>query len=45
MITERGCPKVNLQIRTGNEQAVAFYRALGYEADQTVSFGKRIIPD
>lgn len=45
MLTERGCPKVNLQIRTGNEQAVAFYRALGYEADQTVSFGKRIIPD
>jgi len=45
LLTERGCPKVNLQIRSGNEQAIAFYRALGYGADEAVSFGKRIIPD
>jgi len=45
LLTERGCPKVNLQIRSGNDQAIAFYRALGYMADEAVSFGKRIIPD
>ena len=45
MLTARGCPKVNLQIRAGNEQAIAFYRALGYSADEAVSFGKRLIPD
>ncbi|KFF60772.1 hypothetical protein JF66_02405 [Cryobacterium sp. MLB-32] len=45
MLTERGCPKVNLQIRAGNDQAISFYRRLGYAPDQAVSFGKRIIPD
>ncbi|KGJ72204.1 hypothetical protein GY21_16900 [Cryobacterium roopkundense] len=45
LLLKRGCPKVNLQIRAGNERAIAFYRALGYAADEAVSFGKRIIPD
>jgi ribosomal protein S18 acetylase RimI-like enzyme/AcrR family transcriptional regulator len=40
-----GCPKVNLQIREGNEPVMAFYRALGYARDGAVSFGKRLIPD
>ncbi|HEY7816550.1 MAG TPA: GNAT family acetyltransferase [Nakamurella sp.] len=25
----RGCPKVSLQVREGNEQAIGFYRSLG----------------
>ncbi len=37
-----GCPKVNLQVRTGNDAALAFYRALGYLPDQAVSLGKRL---
>jgi ribosomal protein S18 acetylase RimI-like enzyme len=45
LLTERGCPKLNLQIRAGNEQVMAFYRALGYAEDGTVSLGKRLIPD
>ncbi len=40
-----GCPKVNLQVRTGNEDVLAFYRALGYGVDDVVSLGKRLIPD
>ena len=40
-----GCPKVNLQIRADNEQALGFYRALGYQPDAAVSFGKRLIAD
>ncbi len=40
-----GCPKVNLQVRTSNEDAVAFYRHLGYSVDDVVSMGKRLIED
>ncbi|HEY8025056.1 MAG TPA: GNAT family acetyltransferase [Burkholderiaceae bacterium] len=40
-----GCPKLNLQVRSGNEEALAFYRSLGYAVDDVVSFGKRLIAD
>lgn len=40
-----GCPKLNLQVRTDNQQALAFYRGLGYHVDEAVSLGKRLIPD
>jgi len=40
-----GCPKVNLQVRAGNEHVLAFYRALGYGVDDVVSLGKRLIRD
>lgn len=40
-----GCPKLNLQVRAGNEQVIGFYEALGYADDRTVSLGKRLIPD
>lgn len=45
MLVERGCPKLNLQIRAGNERVMSFYRALGYAEDGAVSFGKRLIAD
>jgi ribosomal protein S18 acetylase RimI-like enzyme len=35
-----GCPKVNLQVRAGNEEALGFYHALGYATEERVSFGK-----
>lgn len=40
-----GCPKLNLQVRAGNEAVIGFYEALGYVDDRTVSMGKRLIPD
>lgn len=40
-----GCPKVNLQVRTSNLEAVEFYRHLGYEPDEAISLGKRLIAD
>lgn len=43
--TSRGCPKLNLQVRTDNTDALGFYAALGYSADAAVSLGKRLIPD
>lgn len=40
-----GCPKLNLQVRESNHEAIAFYRALGYQVDPVTSLGKRLIPD
>lgn len=40
-----GCPKLNMQIRSSNVEVLAFYRDLGYEQDDTISFGKRLIAD
>lgn len=40
-----GCPKVNLQIRRGNEGVVAFYDRLGYVEEDLVSMGKRLESD
>ena len=40
-----GCPKLNLQVRAGNADVLAFYRSLGYAVDDVVSLGKRLIVD
>ncbi len=40
-----GCPKINLQIRTDNEGAIAFYERLGFSVDAALSMGKRLISD
>ena len=41
----RGCPKLNIQVRTSNASVLEFYRRLGYVADDAVSLGKRLIHD
>lgn len=41
----RGCPKLNLQIRSNNQAVQAFYRKIGYVADEAVCYGKRLIED
>ena len=43
-LAEVGAPKVNLQVRAGNDEAVAFYQDLGYEIEERVSLGKFITP-
>ncbi len=35
-----GAPKLNLQVRAGNEAVVRFYEKLGYEVEPRVSMGK-----
>lgn len=40
-----GCPKLNLQVRDTNKEALGFYAALGYKIDASVSLGKRLIAD
>ncbi len=40
-----GCPKINLQVRRGNDDALAFYARIGYKTDDVVSLGKRLVED
>jgi ribosomal protein S18 acetylase RimI-like enzyme len=40
-----GCPKVNIQVRSSNQEALGFYKGIGYLQDEAVSLGKRLIPD
>ena len=40
-----GCPKLNLQVRAENVDALQYYRHLGYAEDNAVSLGKRLIED
>ena len=37
-----GCPKINLQIRSGNDAVVGFYEQLGFVVEPRVSMGRRI---
>lgn len=45
LLLERGCPKINLQVRKSNGEALAFYRHLGYAVDESTTLGKRLIAD
>lgn len=38
----RGCPKVNLQIVSGNAAVIAFYERLGYAVEPRISMGKSL---
>lgn len=40
-----GCPKINLQIRGTNRDVIGFYHAIGYQIDDAISMGKRLVPD
>jgi ribosomal protein S18 acetylase RimI-like enzyme len=43
LLRAAGCPKINLQVRTGNTAAMEFYRSIGFAPDDAVSFGKRLV--
>jgi len=45
LLVERGCPKINLLVRSTNAEVVAFYRKLGYTQDDVISLGRRLIHD
>jgi ribosomal protein S18 acetylase RimI-like enzyme len=45
MFAARGCPKVNLMVRSTNKAVLDFYARLGYSVDDVVALGKRLIPD
>ena len=45
VLREMGCPKINLQIRRGNDMIKSFYQKLGFSNDHVVSMGKRLEAD
>ncbi|MBW8171517.1 GNAT family acetyltransferase [Ornithinimicrobium sp. Arc0846-15] len=45
LLLELGCPKVNMQVRSGNDAQIERYRRWGYSPDGATGMGKRIIPD
>ena len=45
LLRAAGCPKINLQVRAGNAEVIAFYRRLGFAVDDVVSLGKRLEAD
>jgi ribosomal protein S18 acetylase RimI-like enzyme len=40
-----GCPKINIQVRMSNHDVIAFYRSIGFEQEDVLSLGKRLISD
>jgi len=45
LLLQRGCPKINLQVRRDNREALAFYQRIGFAEDAVVSLGKRLERD
>ena len=45
LLRERGCPKINLLVRTTNQSVISFYQRLGFSCDDVVSMGKRLTTD
>ncbi len=41
----RGAPKINLQVRRGNDAVLAFYDQIGYVDDDVIGLGKRLEPE
>jgi ribosomal protein S18 acetylase RimI-like enzyme len=42
LLRQRGCPKINLQVRMKNQAVSAFYESIGFRQDAVVSLGKRL---
>ena len=45
LLLARGCPKLNLLVRSSNAEVIEFYRRLGYAQDDVLALGKRLIHD
>jgi len=44
-LLQLGCPKVQLMVRSTNARVLGFYDSLGYERDDVIVTGKRLIED
>jgi len=42
-VARLGCTKINLQVRASNEGVVSFYKKLGYQIEERISMGKRLL--
>ena len=44
-LRQRGCPKIDLMVRNGNHDVIAFYQSIGYTDDPVVVLSKRLLED
>ena len=44
-LRELGCPKINLQIREGNDKVFSYYQKLGFVEEKRINMYKRIEDD
>lgn len=44
-LRELGCPKINLQIREGNDKVFTYYQKLGFVEEKRINMGKRLEDD
>ena len=44
-LRELGCPKINLQIREGNDNVFSYYQKLGFVEEKRINMGKRLEDD
>ncbi|MFC1900219.1 GNAT family acetyltransferase [Chloroflexota bacterium] len=44
-LMEMGCPKINLNVRTTNMEAMKFYYRIGYSQDEVITLSKRFVKD
>ena len=44
-LRELGCPKINLQIREGNNKVLSYYQKLGFVEEKRINMGKRLEDD
>lgn len=42
LLSDAGCPKVNLQVRASNSAVIAFYKSIGYTVEERISMAKRL---
>ena len=45
LLEARGCPKVMLMVRRDNAAVATMYEGLGYDEDEVLVLGKRLISD
>lgn len=45
LLEQRGCPKLNIMVRSSNTRMIDFYHRLGFKTDEVVCLGKRLIED
>lgn len=45
ILSDAGCPKINLQIRATNQDTIEFYKRIGFKIEGVISMGKRLEPD
>jgi ribosomal protein S18 acetylase RimI-like enzyme len=45
LLRAAGCAKINLQVRSGNTHVIEFYKRVGFDVDDVVSMGRRLVDD